>query len=248
MAPRFDAVLFDLDDTLWHFNESPPIEEIAEALAARIGPVIASWGDQRPTISYTDLDLALFSARQAAIADADAAGDHREPDFDALHIRELARYGITATADQARELHLAMGPAPELVRPQLFDGVLDTLDALRSSGLRLGAVTNRSQPGAMLANEFRYHGIETHFNTVVSAGDTGLRKPHPASIELALSQLNVVPPRALMVGDDPVRDVAGARAAGVTSVLFGRDKPTTRPDHEPDHRLDAIAGLLELLG
>ncbi len=33
MAPRYDAVLFDLDDTLWHFEESPAPEEISRALA-----------------------------------------------------------------------------------------------------------------------------------------------------------------------------------------------------------------------
>lgn len=256
MAPRYDAVLFDLDDTLWHFEESPSPEEISRALGPRIEAVITGWGDQRPTISFSELDLVLFAARQDGIAAQEARGDHREPDFDELHMRELARHGIEATRAQARELHLAMKPAPEVLRPRLFDGVREAVEALRGAGVRLGAVTNRSHRSSMLESEFEYHGLLEDFDAIVTAGDTGLRKPHPAIVERALADLDVGAERAVLAGDDPVRDMGAARAAGVTSVLVrhrGVGAPAVfggaheEPGEGADHLVGSMAELVGLV-
>jgi putative hydrolase of the HAD superfamily len=248
MTRRFDAVLFDLDDTLWHYDDAPAPSVIAAAMAPRIEAVIASWGAQ-PTIGYAELDLVLFEAQIAAEA---AATDHRLPNLDALFVRELRRVGVSASLAQARLLRDAMLPDPTFARPRLFDGVIETLGALKEGELRLAAVTDRSHAATLLAAEFEHHGLHEYFDVSVTAGDTGWRKPHPASIERALASLGVRADRAAMVGDQPGRDIAGARAAGVTSVLVrhsGRpERPIGGPHEEPDLVVGSIAELTALLG
>ena len=243
-------MLFDLDDTLWHFKEAPAPEELAAAFAPRIQAVVEGWG-QRASIGYAELDVLLFEAEQAALIRTMAA-DYREPDMAEVVVRELAHHGVVATRDQARELRLAMWPDPALIRPRLFDGVLETLEALRSRGVRLAAVTNRSHGAAVLAAELAHHGIDGAFEAVVVAADIGWRKPHPAMVEHALDALGVASERAVMVGDRADRDVEGARAVGVTSVLMRHPgmpaSPIAGPHQQPDYEVESMAELLELVG
>jgi len=249
MAPRYDAVLFDLDNTLWHFNDAPPWHEVAAAFAPRIQATIERWG-QQSSLSYAELDMRLLEAEQAAL-DVTMAADYREPDMAAAVVDELARHGVVATLDQAHELRHVVRPDPTILRPRLFDGVVEALEQLRSSGVRLAAVTNRSHGATVLADELEHHGLASAFDAVVVAADIGWRKPHPAMVEHALAQLDVTAARALMVGDRANRDVEAANTAGVTSVLARHpgmpESPIAGPHQQPDHHVESMAELLALL-
>lgn len=76
-------------------------------------------------------------------------------------------------------------------------------------------------------------------------------KPAPSFFRSALEDLGVSPGRAAMVGDDISTDVMAGQAAGLTGVLVrtGKFRPADleRPD-SPDHVIDSVAGLPELLG
>jgi HAD superfamily hydrolase (TIGR01662 family) len=249
MAPRFDAVLFDLDNTLWHFNDAPPPRELAALFAPRIQAMVEGWG-QQASIDYAELDLLLLEAEESALIRTMAA-DYREPDMEQVVVRELEHHGVTATREQARELRLAMWPDPTVLQPRLFDDVLETLEALRSRGLLLAAVTNRSHGAAVLAEELAHHGINDAFDAVVVAADIGWRKPHPAMVEHALAELQVSAERAVMIGDRVDRDIQAARAAGVTSVLArhpGMPKASIAgPHQQPDHQVRSMRELLDLI-
>ena len=251
MPPRYDAVLFDLDDTLWHFDDALPVDQFAAALAPLLERLITSWG-QRSSTSYADLDLALLTAQFAAEQHAHEANGHREPDHVALFRTTLATYEVEATTAQARQLFFALRPDVAMTRPRLFDGALETIEALSAAGTRLAVVTNRSRDAAALDDELHHHGLTGLFSAVVTAGDVGWLKPHPAIVHAALEALDVPPGRALMVGDTPNRDIAAANSAGVTSVLIahpGRAAPApTAPEEQPHHTIATLAELLDLFG
>lgn len=250
MPLNYDAVLFDLDGTLWHFDDAPPPEELALALAPRFESLITSWG-QRSSIPYAELDLALLGIHLAADERAHEQDNHRSPDYDVLTRSVLATYGVDATLEQARAVHHLLKPEVSMLRPRLFDGALETIDALRTAGARLAAVTNRSHSAAALDDELHHHGLTSHFSAIVTAADAGRRKPHPAPVEQALAALDVAPQRALMVGDTPNRDIAAARAAGVTSVLIthpGRPVAVPAgPDEHPQHTITSLTELVVLV-
>ena len=54
---------------------------------------------------------------------------------------------------------------------------------------------------------------------VLTFDDTNARKPSPIPFEMALSQLNIDPEEALMVGDWPERDVVGANKLGIRTIF-----------------------------
>ncbi|MGW3042029.1 HAD-IIA family hydrolase [Kitasatospora sp. NPDC001159] len=78
-----------------------------------------------------------------------------------------------------------------------------------------------------------------------------LGKPAEAFFAGALEQLGVTAPETLMVGDDIESDVLAAQRLGITGVLVrtGKAAPGAprRGDGEPDHVLDSVAALPELL-
>ncbi len=74
-------------------------------------------------------------------------------------------------------------------------------------------------------------------------------KPAPAYFEAALEPLGVAAGEALMVGDDIENDVLGAQDVGMTGVLVrtGKFQPTDLERGSPDHVVDSIADLPDLL-
>jgi putative hydrolase of the HAD superfamily len=60
------------------------------------------------------------------------------------------------------------------------------------------------------------------FDTVVVSSEVAAGKPDPRIFHAALSALDVAPADAVMIGDSLVRDVAGARRAGIASVWIDR--------------------------
>jgi len=57
----------------------------------------------------------------------------------------------------------------------------------------------------------------------VSSAGAGVRKPDPAIFAPALELAGCRPDEALHVGDTAEEDVAGARAAGIRSLLIDRE-------------------------
>jgi HAD superfamily hydrolase (TIGR01458 family) len=70
-------------------------------------------------------------------------------------------------------------------------------------------------------------------------------KPSRAFFEAALAELGLSAPRAVMVGDDVVNDVQGARAAGLRGILVrtGKFRESDMGNGQPDAVLDSIADL-----
>ncbi|MGZ4129726.1 MAG: TIGR01458 family HAD-type hydrolase [Actinomycetota bacterium] len=76
-------------------------------------------------------------------------------------------------------------------------------------------------------------------------------KPSPDFFAEAGAMLGTHPSRTAMAGDDVVNDVLGAQAAGLIGVLVrtGKFSPSDleRVEGQPDHQLDSIADLPDLL-
>ncbi|WP_158711577.1 HAD family hydrolase [Streptomyces xylophagus] len=62
-------------------------------------------------------------------------------------------------------------------------------------------------------------GLGGHFTAVVNSSLVGWEKPHRRIFEVALERAGY-PERVWMVGDNPVADVAGARAVGIPGILI----------------------------
>jgi putative hydrolase of the HAD superfamily len=72
-------------------------------------------------------------------------------------------------------------------------------------------------------------GLTTRIRGAVVSGEVGSEKPDPAIFLLALRLAGCTAQEAVMVGDHPVNDIAGARAAGIEPV-FVRSRWFSEPE------------------
>ncbi len=101
----------------------------------------------------------------------------------------------------------------------LFDGVIETLTALRERGYWLGVVTGKSQAGLLqVLDTFDLAG---HF-LVLRTADHCPSKPHPAMVEECMREMGVQAAQTSVVGD-ALLDMQMAEASGVRAlgVSFG---------------------------
>ncbi len=130
-----------------------------------------------------------------------------------------------------------------LVKP--YDGVVDEIRRLQTSGKRLGVVTSKLRDGAMRG--IRISGLDQVFDIVVGCDDVKHFKPHPEPVLKAVQELGVKHEDTVFVGDSR-HDMECGRAAGVktAAVLWG---PFDRPhleDLSPDYWLEKPEDLRQL--
>ncbi|WP_265522416.1 HAD family hydrolase [Oerskovia flava] len=133
-----------------------------------------------------------------------------------------------------------------VVRP----GVRDLLATARDLGVPVGIVSN-AHSGRAHRTLLDAHGLTGHFAVQVYSDEVGIRKPHPAIIEMAARALGTTPDRSWYVGDTQDRDVVAGRRAGVGAVIVTRHHHTDTPPYPVTDRPDAVydtpEGLVEPL-
>ncbi len=122
---------------------------------------------------------------------------------------------------------------------ELYDDVLPALRDLRHGGLRLGLISNTSRDLGVFVRHF-----SLDVDAWLASGSYGKVKPSPLIFRAALELVGCEPAAALMVGDSPRDDVAGARAVGMRALLL--DRARLHPD--APERIESLAELPGALG
>jgi putative hydrolase of the HAD superfamily len=112
-------------------------------------------------------------------------------------------------------------------------GAVQALGALRGRGLKIGLVSNYDGRLHRVVAEM---GLAGYFDAVVVSSEAGWAKPSPRIYAAALAALGAAPGDALMVGDRPREDVAGATAAGLRALLYDPRGRAPGPDSIRDLR------------
>jgi putative hydrolase of the HAD superfamily len=118
-------------------------------------------------------------------------------------------------------------PVPELtqllvdaLKFEAFPDALPLLRRLRNRSIRIAVVSDWD---CTLAEHLDRLGVGAWIEEVVVSAVVGVAKPDPRIFAAALERLGVPPEFAVVCGDDPVRDMAGAHAAGIRGVLIDRE-------------------------
>ena len=121
-----------------------------------------------------------------------------------------------------------------LDRVLIYDGITDTLHALRQAGHKLGIVTSRNR--SQYQNGFVPLGLSGLFDTAVCCDDVAAPKPAPDSIFAVLKRVGGSASDAVFLGDSPY-DMQCAHAAGVKSALalWGSHNPQLQADYRLTH-------------
>lgn len=219
-ADPVDAVLFDLDDTLVTYNRTTTAV-LEEAFAAvGVDPFFAPEDYFARYESHLPTADSIESIRETAFA-AIASDRGRDPALG----REVAR------AFNDRRDHADVS---------LLPGARETLDAFAGE-YRLGIVTNG--PPDVQRPKLAGTALDDVFETVVFAGFDTEPKPAVEPFQRALSGLDARADRTVHVGNSLASDVAGAHAAGLTSVWIPAYEEDAQVD--PHYRLESLAALVD---
>ena len=126
---------------------------------------------------------------------------------------------------------------------RLFDDVRPALEELAGRGITLGVVSN-FEP--WLEDVLALEGVDHLFAAVAISGKLGVAKPDPEIFRWAIKEAGAAAEATVHVGDQPVNDVAAARAVGITPVLI--DRFARHPDPDGAHRVQTLTELVELVG
>ncbi len=242
-----EAVLFDLDDTLidWSQSYASWDEMSAPHMMAVYEQVMACAG--APELHFEDFLYQINASCQIAwnIAIRD---DFRMPSYASALYESIAALGVSLSeAELKRTLDTFDWRAPEEVIP--FGDTLALLTWLRERGYRVGVVTNSFLPATMRWRELEHLKLAPLIDTLITSGDYGRMKPHPAIFHHALDEMGVMAEEAIFVGDSLGADIRGAQRAGIFSVLHisRRDLHHRVYGVEPDHTIQRLRELPALL-
>ncbi len=124
-------------------------------------------------------------------------------------------------------------------------GVLEHL----SRRYRVGLVTDtETSPETSVRAALSNLGLASFFAAIVTSTDMGVTKPHRDMFLEALRRLGAKPSEAIMVGNDPERDIEGARRLGIITVLY---RPTkyyqTGAESRADYVIDSLEQIVQIV-
>lgn len=200
-----------------------------------------------------DLDDTLYPRRRFVLSGFAAVARHLDQ-YWGVSARQAFLYLVRATrTSPGRELQAVTQRfgLPEWLVPQLVTVIRThrpslrlpratcrTLATLRTQWA-VGVVTNG--PPDQQARKVEALGLTSLVDAVVYADATGAPKPAVEPFLVAARQLGAAPDRVVVVGDDPLADVAGARAAGMYAVRV------LRPGCPKGESADAAHGVVQSL-
>lgn len=225
---RIDAVIFDLDDTLFDCTG-----QLTEPARLRAAEVLAA--------AIPDTDVHVLHRRQAELADRFSSSDS---------IREIAgSHGLSA---DVAESALTAYNRDEVEDIAPFPDTLVTLDelALRNYGFCL-VTTGRPERQRRKIHRLGLRGYFSEEEGTLFFHDDRVHREKDGALRSAVRRYDLPPGRILSVGDKLDSEIAASRRLGMRTarLRFGRQKnqrPRT-PEERPDHELNRLSDLLELL-
>jgi putative hydrolase of the HAD superfamily len=197
MTMRADAVLFDLDDTLY------PERQFVDGGFRAVARFISGMSDRSAEV---------LAARLRELHGRDGRGRL----FDTL----LDEVGLGGDLELVPACLLIYRTHPTDLEP--FPGVLDLLTRLRAAGVRTGVVSDGN--AAVQTRKLSGLGpVADAFDAVVLTDllGPGYAKPSPVGFLVACRLLGVSPAATIYVGNDPRKDFGGARSVGMATIRIG---------------------------
>ena len=119
---------------------------------------------------------------------------------------------------------------------EFFEHALAMLEALKAHGYLLGAISNGNA-------DVKQVGLSHLMDFQFSADSVGVEKPDPLIFQHMLAHTQLKPEQVIHVGDHPVHDIEGAKAAGLWSIWVNL-KAMEWPDTEvPDAQVSCLSDV-----
>jgi putative hydrolase of the HAD superfamily len=229
---KYKCIFFDLDHTLWDYdtNSKETLFELYHSHDLRSRGVHV-FDDFFSTFKVVNLNLWDLYDRGVITSDV---------------IRK-ERFKQILGPFQAYEDHLCERLTTEYLancpkKCNLMPGAIETLEYL-SSAYNLTIITNGFEEIQHM--KLNAGNLSGYFDHVITSQKAGHRKPAREIFEYALKLNDIRRHEAIMIGDNPVTDIGGAKNASIDAVLFNPEKMTY--DIEAHYEISNLGQLREFL-
>lgn len=220
------AVLFDLDNTLTHRDQS-----------------VLAYSQHLANTYQQQLQQAEISQIQSIIRRIDNGGYPKK--------ERLTHPSIAASVAYALQQELTWNILPDFEELTQFwfqqfglsavamPGANHLLAELKQQGYKLAVVSNGGH--ATRLTILQGLGFSHYFDEIISSELVGISKPNPEIFLHTSRQLDIAPQHCLFIGDHPVNDIQGATEAGMQALWL-------KGFHEAeDHKsMNTIQNLAEI--
>ena len=228
----FDAILFDLDDTLYNYEACHTIalDAVLDGIGAKHCIAVTELAD-----CYADLNV------QLKIELGYTAASHSR----FIYFKQLlAAKGLPLAATihwhglYWSTFYAAMHPA---------EGVLELLTLLKARKIKIILLSD-----FLIQHQFEKLaalGILEYFDEIVTSEEVGVDKPNSKMFLAALAKIGSTPEKVIIVGDSFTKDIAGAARCGIGGFWIHpkAGKPVLRKGHAAFVSMLALADWLRRL-
>ena len=230
----FEVILLDVGNTFMFGGDRFGKGEDYHATYRALGGKNLSTDEVRAHITEL-FDVMLIAARDPTRVD----------DFGDVRRFLLESKGTSGLPSSELDLIVKVFSAHEL--GSVSQPYVDTLRQLKGSH-RMGIVSNVWSPSDVFESALESAGIRDLFTVRVWSSDYLSIKPSARLFQKALDAFAVDPAHVVYVGDNPKRDVLGAKAVGMATVWIENEtRPLTKEIPEPDCIVSDLTELPSLI-
>ncbi len=225
MNMKYQWILFDADETLFHFDAFAGLQRMFLGYGVEFG--------KEQFIEYQLVNKPLWV-------------QYQDNEITALQLQETRfeewakKVGVTPKAMNSAFM-MAMA---EICTP--LDGARELLDSLLESNVKMGIITNgftELQKIRLEKTEFSHY-----FELIIISEQVGIAKPDKRIFEHTFTMMGEVDLSAiLMVGDNPDSDVLGGMNAGIDTCWLNEAGKTCPEGVEPTYTVGSLAALQTIL-
>ena len=235
---KYENYIFDLYGTLVDIHTDEEKTELWEKLAQFYGYYGAVYTAEELKNAYACLTgqkedaLRQEMGPDAAMKKDDAHEAHPEIEIEEVFLALFQKKGVQADI----ELAIHAGQffrilSTEYIR--LYDGAKELLAALRETGKKVYLLSNAQR--IFTAYELKLLGLEPYFDDIFLCK---VKKPDTRFFHLLLDKHHILPEESIMIGNDAVSDIKGAKEVGLhTFYIHSNISPDTEKKPDADHVL-----------
>ncbi len=230
---KYSCIFFDLDHTLWDYetNSKETLEELYGQYQLREkGIQNFNSFHQR----FQEVNAALW-----VLYDTGQIGSEiiRKERFKQI-LEAFDAYDEKLNQDISHD-YLMTCPN----KGNLIPGAITVLEYLKDRSYNLSVITNGFEEIQNL--KLTSGNLHGYFDHIITSQKAGHRKPAPEIFQFAMQAHKVQNSESLMIGDNLITDMGGAKKAGIDTVYYN---PDSNPHNETlHHEISKLEELLQIL-
>lgn len=229
---QYTCIFFDLDHTLWDYetNSKETLQELFSAYSL-----------EKKGVTDFDSFLKEFRRINAELWVLYDAGKIGSEVIRAERFKQILEVFEAFEEKLCAEIsHEYLYACPK--KGNLMPNAITTLDYL-SKKYKLSIITNGFEEIQNMKLAAGY--LQKYFGHIVTSQNAGFKKPSKEIFHYTLTKNSILCDQAVMVGDNLVTDIGGARQASIDSIYFNHER--VKHEAEIHVEINNLSELCELL-